>query len=65
MKPRTQWYALRTSPDARPILSDTYTGAAYHADVDQAVYLVRVVNVRCVWKAQRIQPKHPLPPSAA
>lgn len=57
MKPRTQWYALRRTPDARPVVFDTYDSACYDAEPDEAVYLVRVENVRCLKKSQRIHPK--------
>ena len=65
MKPRTQWYALRGITTGVPVIFDTYQEACENAEPDEAVYLVRVENVRCVKKSQRIQPKHPLPPAAA
>jgi len=60
MKPRLRWYALRVSPTALPVVFDTYDAAKENAEVDEAVYEVKILTLRCVKKAQRRQPKSPV-----
>lgn len=50
--PREIWWALRRSPTALPVVFQSASDARDDADPDEALYQVRIVNVRCVRRAQ-------------